>query len=147
MSTTKTNPVLEPYLFFNGRCEEAIEFYRKALGAEVEMLMRFKDNPEPPSPGTAPPGVENKVMHASLRIGENTVMASDGRCTGKLNFDGFALSLRVKTEAEADRLFAALADGGKAQMPLTRTFFSPRFGMVTDRFGVLWMILVSQVPG
>jgi len=147
MSTTKTNPVLEPYLFFNGRCEEAIEFYRKALGAEVEMLMRFKDNPEPPQPGTAPPGVENKVMHASLRIGENMVMASDGRCTGKLNFDGFALSLRVKTEAEADRLFAALADGGKAQMPLTRTFFSPRFGMVTDRFGVLWMILVSQVPG
>ncbi len=147
MSTTKTNPVTEPYLFFNGRCEEAIEFYRKALGAEVEMLMRFKDNPEPPQPGTAPPGVENKVMHASLRIGENSVMASDGRCTGKLNFDGFALSLRVKSEAEADRLFAALADGGKAQMPLAKTFFSPRFGMVTDRFGVLWMILVSQAPG
>lgn len=147
MSTTKINPVTEPYLFFNGRCEEAIEFYRKALGAEVEMLMRFKDSPEPPQPGMHPPGSENKVMHASLRIGENAVMASDGRCTGKLNFDGFALSLRVNTEAEADRLFAALADGGKAQMPLTRTFFSPRFGMVTDRFGVLWMILVSQAPG
>jgi PhnB protein len=147
MSTTKTNPVMEPYLFFNGRCEEAIEFYRKALGAEVEMLMRFKDSPEPPQPGLHPPGSENKVMHASLRIGENTVMASDGRCTGQLNFDGFALSLRVKTEAEADRLFAALADGGRVQMPLAKTFFSPRFGMVTDRFGVLWMILVSQALG
>jgi PhnB protein len=147
MSTTKTNPVMEPYLFFNGRCEEAIEFYRKALGAEVEMLMRFKDSPEPPQPGMHPPGSENKVMHAGLRIGENSVMASDGRCTGKLNFDGFALSLRVKTEAEADRLFTALADGGRVQMPLAKTFFSPRFGMVTDRFGVLWMILVSQAPG
>jgi PhnB protein len=146
MSTTKTDPVMEPYLFFNGRCEEAIEFYRKALGAEVEMLMRFKDSPEPLQPGVHPPGSGNKVMHASLRIGENSVMASDGRCTGKLNFDGFALSLRVNTEAEADRLFAALADGGRVQMPLAKTFFSPRFGMVADRFGVLWMILVSQAP-
>ena len=110
------------------------------------MLMRFKDSPEPHQPGMHPPGSENKVMHASLRIGENSVMASDGRCTGKPNFDGFALSLRVKTEAEADRLFAALADGGKVQMPLTKTFFSPRFGMVTDRFGVLWMIMVRKCP-
>ena len=138
---------MELYLFFNGRCEEAIEFYRKALGAEVGMLMRFRDSPEPPQPGMHPPGSENKVMHASLRIGENMVMASDGRCTGKLNFDGFALSLRVKTEVEADRFFASLADGGMVQMPLARTFFSPRFGMVADRFGVLWMILVAQVPG
>jgi PhnB protein len=137
MSTTKNKTHVEPYLFFDGRCEEAIEFYRKALGAEVDMLMRFKDSPEPQHPGTVAPGLENKVMHANLRIGETSVMASDGRCEGKPHFDGFALSLRVDTEAEADRLFAALADGGKVQMPLMRTFFAPRFGMVADRFGML----------
>ena len=143
MNMTKTNPVVEPYLFFEGRCEEAIEFYRRALGAEVNMLMRFKDSPEPPQPGFVPPGSENKVMHASLLIGQNTVMASDGRCTGKPNFAGFSLSLRVSTEAEAERLFTALADGGSVQMPLAKTFYSPRFGMVADRFGVLWMIIVA----
>jgi len=144
MSATKNNPVVEPYLFFNGRCEEAIEFYRQALGAEVLMLMRFKDSPEPPQPGMHPPGAENKVMHAALRIGENILMASDGRCTGKPSFAGFSLSLRVQTEAQADRLFAALADGGRAELPLAKTFFSPRFGMVTDRFGVCWMVIVQQ---
>lgn len=144
MSTTSTNPVVEPYLFFDGRCEEAIEFYRRALGAEVDMLMRFKDSPEPPKPGCAPPGSENMVMHASLRIGQNRLMASDGRCAGKPSFQGFALSLRVPAEAEAEHLFAALADGGQVQMPLAKTFFSPRFGMVADRFGVLWMVLVAQ---
>lgn len=143
MSTTKNSPLLQPYLFFDGRCEEAIEFYRRAIGAEVEMMMRFKDSPEPPKPGMHPPGSDNKVMHASLRIGETSVMASDGRCTGKPNFQGFSLSLTVSTEAEADRLFAALADGGHVQVPLAKTFFSPRFGMVTDRFGVLWMVLVE----
>jgi len=130
-------------LFFDGRCEEAIEFYGKALGAEVDMLMRYKDNPEPQQPGMIPPGAENKVMHANLRIGRNAVMASDGHCGGKPHFDGFALSLGLATEAEADKRFAALADGGKVQMPLTRTFFSPRFGMVTDRFGVMWMVIVQ----
>jgi len=144
MSTTKVKTHVEPYLFFDGRCEEAIEFYRKALNAEVDMLMRFKDSPEPTQPGMHPPGSENKVMHANLRIGDTSVMASDGRCGGKPHFDGFALSLEAATEAEADRLFAALADGGKVQMPLTRTFFSPRFGMVADRFGVMWMIIVRQ---
>ena len=143
MSTTKNKLQVGPYLFFDGRCEEAIEFYRKALGAEVDMLMRFKDSPEPPQPGMHPPGSENKVMHANLRIGETQIMASDGRCGGKPHFDGFALSITVPTEAEADRRFTALADGGKVQMPLARTFFSPRFGMVTDRFGVLWMIIVQ----
>jgi PhnB protein len=147
MSTTSTKAHIEPYLFFDGRCEEAIEFYRKALGAEVDMLMRFKDSPEPPQPGMIPPGSENKVMHANLRIGGTSVMASDGRCGGKPHFDGFALSLGVASEAEADRLFTALADGGKVQMPLARTFFSPRFGRVADRFGVMWMILVPQTPG
>ena len=134
--------LVQPYLFFNGRCEEAIEFYRKALGAEVTMLMRYKDNPEPPERSKAPPGSENKVMHASFRIDETTVMASDGHCLGKPNFQGFGLSLTVPDVAQADRKFAALADGGKVQMPLAKTFFSPRFGMVVDRFGVLWMIIV-----
>jgi PhnB protein len=144
MSTTNNHRLVQPYLFFNGRCEEAIEFYRQALGAEVTTLMRFKDSPEPPQPGMVPPGSENKVMHANLRIGDTQIMASDGRCMGKPDFEGFALSLMVPSEAEADRRFAALADGGKVQMPLARTFFSPRFGMVTDRFGVLWMIIVPQ---
>jgi PhnB protein len=133
---------VQPYLFFDGRCEEAVEFYRSALGAEVAMLMRFKDSPEPPQPGM-PPGSENKIMHASLRIGETTVMASDGHCLGKPSFQGVSLSLTVPVDAEAERLFAALADGGQVQMPLTKTFFSSRFGMVADRFGVSWMIHVD----
>lgn len=134
---------VNPYLFFDGRCDEAMEFYRQALGAEVTTLMRFKDSPEPPRPGMVPPGAENKVMHASFRIGDTTVMASDGRCMGQPSFEGFALTLTLPDEAEADRLFAALGEGGQVQMPLTTTFFSPRFGMVADRFGVSWMILVG----
>jgi PhnB protein len=133
---------VQPYLFFDGRCEEAIEFYRGALGAEVEMLMRFRDSPEPPTPGMVPPGAEDKVMHASLRIGGSTVLASDGRCVGQPNFQGFALSLTVPDENAAEKLFAVLAEGGQVRMPLTKTFFSPRFGMVADRFGVAWMIYV-----
>lgn len=133
---------VETYLFFDGCCEAAIEFYRRTLGAEVMMMMRFKDNPEPPQPGMCPPGSASKIMHASLRIGDTTVMASDGRCLGKPSFQGFSLSVAVATEAEADRLFAALADGGQVQMPLAKTFFSPRFGMVADRFGVSWMVIV-----
>ena len=135
---------VQPYLFLDGRCEEAIEFYRKALGAEVEMLMRFKDSPEPPQPGMVPPGSENKVMHSCLRIGDSRVMASDGRCQGKPNFQGFSLSLTVPSAAEADRVFAALGNGGQVQVPLTKTFFSPRFGMLADRFGVSWMVLVAS---
>ena len=134
---------IQPYLFFDGRCEEAVEFYRKTLGAEVTMLMRFKDSPEPHAPGMIPPGAEDKVMHASLRIGETTVLASDGRCLGRPNFQGFSLSLTVPDDAEATRRFAALADGGKVQMPLAKTFFSSRFGMVADRFGVSWMVYVA----
>ena len=131
---------VQPYLFFDGRCEEAIAFYRGALGAEVTMLMHFKDSPDQ---GMVQPGSENKVMHASLRIGDATVLASDGRCMGQPNFQGFALSLTVPNEAEAARLFATLGEGGQVQMPLTRTFFSPSFGMVADRFGVGWMIYVA----
>ena len=135
--------VVQAYLFFDGRCEEALGFYQRALGAEPTMMMRFKEAPEAPPPGAVPPGSENKVMHASFRIGDTTVMASDGRCSGKPSFQGFALSITVPNAAQADRAFAALADGGQVQMPLGKTFFSPRFGMVTDRFGVSWMIIVS----
>jgi PhnB protein len=135
---------VQPYLFFNGRCEEAINFYRKALGAEVITLMRFKDSPQPAEPGMVPPGSENKVMHASLRIGETTLMASDGQCTGQPEFKGFSLSITAPDDAEAERLFAALADGGQVQMPLAKTFWTSRFGMVADRFGVSWMITVAH---
>jgi PhnB protein len=134
---------VQPYLFFDGRCEEALEFYKKALGAEVKVLLRFKDNPEP-QPGMTPPGAENKVMHANFRIGDTEMLASDGRCLGQPKFQGFSLSLWAKTEAEADKKFAALADGGQVQMPLAKTFFSPRFGMVADKFGIGWMVLVAQ---
>jgi PhnB protein len=133
---------VEPYLFFEGRCEEALEFYRRALDAEVTMLMRMKDSPDEQPPGMVPPGSENKVMHASFRVGQTNVMASDGRCSGKPSFQGFSLSLDAANEAEATRLFEALADGGQVQMPLAKTFFSPRFGMVADRFGVSWMVIV-----
>lgn len=133
---------IEPYLFFDGRCEEALEFYRTALGAEVTALMRFKDNPEPQQPGMAPPGSQDKVMHANFRIGDTTIMASDGRCTGQPAFQGFALSLTAPDVAAAERLFAALGAGGQVQMPLAKTFYSPLFGMVADRFGVCWMIIV-----
>ena len=143
MTNTKNNHIVQPYLSFDGRCEEALEFYRKALGAEVTMMMRFKESPEPPQPGMCPPGSGDKVMHASFRIGDTTLMASDGRCQGRPSFEGFSLSLTVPNEAEAERLFASLANGGQIQMPLTKTFFSPRFGMVADRFGVSWMIHVA----
>jgi PhnB protein len=132
---------IQPYLFFEGRCEEALGFYRKALGAEVTMLMRFKDSPERTM---CRPGDENKVMHAAIRIGESTVLVSDGRCEGRPGFQGFSLSLIAADEAEAERLFTALAEGGQVQMPLAKTFFSSRFGMVADRFGVAWMIIVMH---
>ena len=134
---------VQPYLFFDGRAEEAVEFYKSKLGAKVEMLMRFKDSPEPPQPGMVPPGAENKVMHASFRIGDTTVMASDGRCMGQPTFQGFSLSLTVPDDATAKRLFGALGEGGQVQMPLGKTFFSPSFGMVADRFGVSWMVYVA----
>lgn len=136
---------VQPYLFFDGRCEEAITFYRKTVGAEVIMLMRFKESPEPHQPGMLPPGAENKVMHAAFRVGDSTILASDGRCMGKPNFQGFALSLTVANEAEADRVFKSLSDGGQVQMAMTKTFFSPRFGMVADRFGVAWMVYVAPM--
>jgi len=136
---------VEPYLFFNGRCEEALKFYTQALGAEVMMLMRFKESPDAPPPGLVlPDGWNDKIMHASFRIGETTVMASDGSTQGQPNFHGFSLSLSVATEAEADRYFNSLADGGQVQMALGKTFWSPRFGIVTDRFGLGWMVIVAS---
>jgi len=146
MSNTKDDRFIQPYLFFNGCCEQAIEFYRQAVGAEVEMMMRFKDSPEPCQPGMVPPGFENKIMHTSFRVGQTMVMASDGCSAEKTNFQGFSLSLSLPSEAEADRVFAALADGGQVRMPLAKTFWSPRFGMVQDRFGIGWMITVTS-PG
>jgi len=135
--------LVQSYLFFDGRCEEALEFYKRTLGAEVTMLMRFKESPEPHPPGMIPPGAESKIMHSSFRVGETTVMASDGNCRGKPSFQGFSLSLSVPNDAEAERLFAKLGEGGQVQMPLAKTFFSSRFGMVADRFGVSWMVIVA----
>ena len=132
---------ITPYLFLDGRCEEAIEFYKKTLGAKVEMLMRNKESPDQ---SMCKPGTENKVLHACMNIGETGVMVSDGHNTGQPKFEGFALSIATKTEAEADKLFNALLDGGKVTMPQTKTFFSARFGMLADKFGVNWMILVAQ---
>ena len=130
---------VQPYLFLDGRCDEAIEFYRTAIGAEVTFLMRFKENPDPAG---CPPGAEDKVMHAVLQIGGTTIFASDGRCQGHPNFAGFSLSLTVAEDQQAQRLFAALSEGGQVHLPLTKTFFSSCFGMLADRFGVGWMIMV-----
>jgi PhnB protein len=132
---------VQPYLNFNGRCEEALAFYGKALGAKIERVMHFKDSPDPTM---VSPGSENKVMHSSFRVGDAIVLASDGRCQGETNFQGISLTLTVPNEAEAEQRFTALSDGGQVQMPLTKTFFSPRFGMVADRFGVTWMVLVES---
>lgn len=134
---------LRPYVFFEGRAEEAAEFYGQVLGARVEMLMRYADSPEPPPEGMIPKGSERKVMHMELRIGDSSLMGSDGNCGGKAQFQGFSLAYSARTEADADRVFARLAEGGQVQMPLGKTFFSPKFGMVADRFGVGWMVIVE----
>ena len=138
-----TGTTITPYLDFSGRCEEALEFYRKALGAEVEMLMRYNESPVPTPPGMLQAGFEKKIMHVTFRVRGVQLMASDG-CADKTKLGGFCLSLAVPTEADARRAFDALADGGSVQMPLTRTFWSPCYGMVTDRFGLGWMV---TVPG
>jgi PhnB protein len=134
---------LQPYLFFDGRCEEALEFYKAALGAEVTMLMRNKESPDLPPPGMLPPGSDDKVMHAAVRIGDTTLLASDGRCLGQPRFEGFSLSITARDDAEAERFFAALCDGGTIRQPMMTTFFSSRFGMAADRFGVPWMVVVA----
>jgi PhnB protein len=134
---------IQPYLFFDGRCEEALDFYRRTLGAQVTGLMRFKDNPESCERGRIPPGAENKVLHASVTIGDTTVLASDGQCSGRPSFQGFSLSFTAHDAADAEQRFTALAEGGQVQLPLGKTFFAERFGMVADRFGVPWMIYVA----
>lgn len=132
-----------PYLFFDGCSEEAIEFYKQALGAEVEMLMRYSDSPEPLPPEMVPPGNEDKIMHACIRINGAPVMVSDGGCSNATKFDGFSLSVNAKDEADADRMFDALAQEGTVNMPMGETFFAKRFGMVADKFGVGWMVIVE----
>ncbi len=144
MSTSTLAAAVQPYLFFGGRCEEALEFYRKALGAEVVMQVRFKEAPEPQP--LMPECFEDKIMHATLRIGDTILMASDGQCAGEPNFEGFSLSITVTDEAEEERLFAALSEGGLVTMPLEKTFWAPKFGMLQDRFGVGWMVSVMQKP-
>jgi PhnB protein len=133
---------IQPYLNFDGRCEEALDFYRKAVGAEVGMLMRFKEAPKTEGGGMCAPGSDDKIMHAAVRIGDATVFASDGYCRGAPKFEGISLSLSAKTDAEAQKLFAGLSEGGQVQVPLSKTFFASSFGMVTDRFGVPWMVVV-----
>ncbi len=137
--------VIHPYLFFGGRCEEAIKFYHDAIGAEVDLIMLHNESPEPPPPGMLQAGFEDKVMHATIRIGDAILMASDG-CDGNSNFDGFRLSLVFPTEEEVHDAFLALSAGGEVQMPITKTFWSPCFGIVTDKFGVGWMVSVAAEP-
>jgi PhnB protein len=134
---------VSPYLFFNGRCEEAFEFYKSAVGAEVKALMRYREAPQGPPPGMLPPGSEDKIMHGEIAIDGVSVMASDGECSGATSFQGFSLSLVVHTEAEAERVFAALSEGGSVRMPMAQTFFAPRFGMTTDKFGLGWMVMTQ----
>ena len=134
---------IQPYLYFNGRAEEAAEFYRSALGAEVVMMMRFSDSPEPQPEGCIPPGFENKVMHMSLRIGKTELLASDGMGPAPTEFKGVSLALSAASTQETEQRFNALASGGQVQMPLAKTFWSPAFGMVTDRFGVSWMVMAE----
>ena len=136
MSTTIT-----PYLFFSGRCDEALDFYKNGLGAKIETIMRFSESPEATPPGMLQAGFENKVMHASFFVGGVRMMASDG-CDDKSKFDGFRLAIGVPTEAEAHKAFNALSDGGRIEMPLTKTFWSPCYGMATDKFNVGWMVMV-----
>lgn len=132
---------VQPYLFFDGKCEEAIEFYKSAIGAKVEMLMRFKENPDP---GQMPPNSDDKVMHAAFTVGGTQILASDGHCAGKPSFQGFGLTLNAKDDAEAEKLFGAVGKGGQVQQPLVKTFFASKFGMVTDRFGIMWMVIAEE---
>ena len=133
---------IEPYVFFEGRCEEAIEFYRRAAGAEVVMIMRYSESPEPPT--HVPPGSEQKIMHSMIKIGDSNVMMSDGRCSGQPTFQGISLAITVANKAEAERVFKGMGEGGQVVQPPIETFFSPSFGMLTDKFGIMWMVVADQ---
>jgi PhnB protein len=135
---------VQPYLFFDGKCEEALEFYKSAIGAKVDMMMRYSEAPEKPPEGAMPPGSDKKVMHAAFKVGDTQIMASDGHCAGKPSFQGFGLTLNAANDAEADKLFNAVGKGGQVMQPLTKTFFASRFGMVTDKFGVMWMVIAEK---
>jgi PhnB protein len=135
---------VNPYLSFEGRCEEAVEFYKKAVGAKMEFMMRYKEAPDKPPEGMVAPGSENKIMHCSFMIGDSRIMATDGGCTGGGKFEGISLALSSKTAAETEKLFKGLSEGGQVQMPLGKTFFSPSFGMVQDKFGIGWMVVTEQ---
>jgi len=138
---------VQPYLTFEGRCEEALTFYQSALGAEILSMMRYKDSPLPEGAGARPPGFGEKIMHASLRIGDSELLASDGRCSGDTAFKGVSLSITLPDPAQASRIFTALAQGGEVLVPMTETFFAQRFGMVADRFGLTWLVLAAPVEG
>jgi PhnB protein len=138
---------VQPYLVFDGRCEEALTFYKSALGAEILSLMRFKDSPLPADLDGRPPDCGDKIMNASFRLGDSLLMASDGRCGGKPEFKGVSLSISLADAEQADQIFAALAQGGAVLMPMTETFFAQRFGMVADRFGLSWLVLAAPVEG
>ena len=122
---------VEPYLYFQGRCEEALEFYRSAIGADGTILARFGD----------------KVGHAVLRIGDTVVLASDGQGEDPADFSGFSLSLTAADDAEAERVFAALSEGGSVQVPMASTPFASRLGLVADRFGVPWTVVSQDATG
>ena len=141
-----STPTIQPYLFFGGRCQEALDFYAAAVGAKVDFVMRHKDSPEAPPPGMLAADWADKIMHVSFHIGGSPLMASDG-CEPGAKFDGFSLALSFPTAAEAEKAFAALADGGQVKMPLAKTFWSPCFGMLTDRFGIGWMVSVPGAMG
>lgn len=136
--------LIQPYLYFDGRAEEALAFYTHAVGAQVQTLLRYKENPQPGSAGPNPPDGE-KIMHASMRIGESLVNLSDGECRGEPDFRGFSLTLTTGSDQEATRCFNALLDGGQVQMPLSKTFFASSFGMLRDRFGVHWLVMGPSV--
>lgn len=137
---------VQPYLYFDGKSQEAIDFYKGAIGAKVEMLMHFKDMPGDQK-GMIPPGSENKVMHACIKVGDSPIFLSDGNCGGKPNFQGITLTINATSNAEAEKLFGALGQGGQVQMPLAETFFANRFGMVADKFGVSWMVINPKPMG
>jgi PhnB protein len=134
---------VQPYVFFDGKCEEALEFYKSAIGAKVDMMMRYKEAPADQQAQMSP-GSMNKVMHAAFKVGDTQILASDGECGGKPNFQGFSLTINAANDAEADKLFAALGKGGKVTMPMSETFFASRFGMLADKFGVNWMVLAEK---
>ena len=136
---------VQPYLYFGGKSEEAIDFYKGAIGAKVEMLMHFKDMPGDKS--MIPPGGESKVMHACIKVGDSPIFLSDGNCDGKPAFSGITLTINATSDAEADKLFTALGQGGQIQMPIAETFFATRFGMVADKFGVSWMVINAKPMG